>query len=217
MSLHEVGVFAYSQGFALSRDDDLFREIGFCDWTGHHHVLFKYTLPPGMAYALLLGDAKTLVDRQTRTVHDLPFEPFLSEHNQHEFHPYHQLKDDVTRWRVGVLNVNGLYRFFQHPWFCQSIVALDGRGCRELSTLPIATVNVMATNDHGQNWYHDHIHGEHDSDIWHDCCARLSNEWMDTSTFSRVTDCVSSQRPTGALAETLRSKCSYKQFKVLWK
>lgn len=103
-------------------------------------------------------DVKAGVDRQTNTVHSLPFEPFLSDHNQHEFHPYHQLRDDVTRWclqlltperwRVGVFTMNGLYRFFQDS---QSMVVLEGQGCRELSTLPIATVNVMATNDHGQN------------------------------------------------------------------
>ena len=29
----------------------------------------------------------------------------------------------------------------------------------------------MATNDHGQNWCHDHLHGK--CGIWHDCCARV--------------------------------------------
>jgi len=125
-----------------------------------------------MTYATLSEDIKAQVDRQTNTVHGLPFEPFLSDHNQHEFHPYHQLRDDVTcwcqqhltpeRWRMGVFTVNSLYRFFQYS---QSMVVLEGQGCRELSTLPIATVTVMATNDHGQNWCHDHIHSERDSDI----------------------------------------------------
>lgn len=41
-------------------------------------------------------DVKAGVDRQTNTVHSLPFEPFLSDPNQHEFHPYHQLRDDVN-------------------------------------------------------------------------------------------------------------------------
>ena len=113
--------------------------------------------------------------RQTKTVHGLPFEPFLSDHNQHEFHPYHQLRDAVTRWcqqyltperwRLGVFTVNG------QPQFSYPIVVVEGQGCREVSSLPIATVNVMATNDHGQNWCHDHLHGE--CDIWHDCCARV--------------------------------------------
>ena len=31
------------------------------------------------------------------------------------------------------------------------IVVLEGQGCSELASLPIATVNVMATNDHGRN------------------------------------------------------------------
>ena len=35
---------AYSQGFVLSLDEYISRELGFCDWTGgHHHVLFKDT------------------------------------------------------------------------------------------------------------------------------------------------------------------------------
>ena len=98
MSLHKLGLLAYSQGFALYRDEYIFQELGFCNWTGHHHVLFKYTLPPGMTYVTLSEDVKARVDGQTNTVHSLPFEPFLSDHNQHEFHPYHQLRDDVTFW-----------------------------------------------------------------------------------------------------------------------
>ena len=155
MSLHEVGLLAYSQGFAVSRDEYILRELAFCDLTGHHHVLFKYMLPLGMTYATLSEDAKTRVDRQTNTVHGLPFEPPLSDHNRHEFHPYHQLRDDVTRWCqehvtperwcVGIFTVNGLYRFFQDPWFSHPMVVLEGQEWRELSSLPIATVNVMAT------------------------------------------------------------------------
>ena len=45
MSLREVSLLVYSQGFAVSRDEYIVRELAFCDWTGHHHVLFKYTLP----------------------------------------------------------------------------------------------------------------------------------------------------------------------------
>ena len=59
------------------------------------------------------------------------------------------------------------------------MVVLEGQGCRELSTLPIATVNVMATNNHDQNCCHNHIHSGRDSDIWHYCCAEsmgLSND-----------------------------------------
>ena len=45
MSLHEVGLSVYRQGFAISRDERIVWELAFCDWTGHHHVLFKYKLP----------------------------------------------------------------------------------------------------------------------------------------------------------------------------
>ena len=181
MSLREVGLLIYSQGFAISRDEYIVWELAFCDWTGHHHVLFKYTLLLGLTYDLLSEDAQTRVDRQNKTVHGLPFEPFLSDHNRHEFHPYHQLRNDVTRWcqqyitperwRLGVFTVNGLCRLFQEPRVSYPIVVLEGQGCRELSSLPIATVNVIATNDHGRNWCHDHSHGE--GGIWHNCCARV--------------------------------------------
>ena len=40
----------------------------------------------------------------------------------------------------------------------------------ELFSLPITTVSVKATNDHGRNWCHDHSHGE--GGIWHNC-ARI--------------------------------------------
>ena len=68
MSLHKLGLLAYSQGFALSRDGYIFQELGFCNWTGHHHVLFKYTLPPGMTYVTLSEDVKAGVDRQTLSI-----------------------------------------------------------------------------------------------------------------------------------------------------
>ena len=181
MSLRELGLLVYSEGFAVSPDEYIVREPLFCDWTGHHHVLFKYTLPLGLTYDLLSADAKTRVDRQTKMVHGLPFEPFLSDHNRHEFYLYCQLRDDVTRWcqqyftperwRVCVFIVNGRYRLFQEPRFSYLIVVLEGQGCRELSSVPIATVNVMATNDHGQNWSHDHLHGERG--IWHEGCAQV--------------------------------------------
>ena len=89
MSLREVGLLVYSHGFAISREEYIIRDLAFCDWTGHHHVLFKYLLPVG-------EDAKTRVDRQTQTVHGLPFEPYVAEHNRPEFHPYHQMRDDIT-------------------------------------------------------------------------------------------------------------------------
>ena len=118
MSLREVGLLVYSQGFAIFRGEYIIRDLAFCDWMGHRHVLFKYTLPLGLTYDLLSEDAKTRMDRQTKTVHGLPFEPFLSDHNRHEFHPYHQLRDDVNRWcqqyltperwRLGVITLNGL-------------------------------------------------------------------------------------------------------------
>ena len=119
MALNQVGLLAYSQGFALSRDEYIIRELALCDWTGHHHVLFKYLLPHGVSYDQLSEKAKRRVDRQTRTVHGLPFEPSTA-YNRHEFHPYRQIQDDLTRWcqryltpqrnRVGVFTLNGLYR-----------------------------------------------------------------------------------------------------------
>ena len=48
MSLREVGLLVYSQGFAISREEYIVRELAFCDWTGHHQVLLKYLLPPGL-------------------------------------------------------------------------------------------------------------------------------------------------------------------------
>ena len=173
----------YSQGFTISRDEYIIQELAFCDWTGHHHVLFKYLLPVRVSYDQLSEDAKTRVDRQTRTVHGLPFEPYVAEHNRPEFHPYHQMRDDITRccqqyltperWRLGVFTLNGLYRLFQEPRFSYPIVVLEGQGCRDLASLPTATVNVLATNDHGRNWCTDHSHGERGSGIWHDHCARV--------------------------------------------
>ena len=44
MALNEVGLLVYSQGFCMSRDETIIRELAFCDWTGHHHALFKYLL-----------------------------------------------------------------------------------------------------------------------------------------------------------------------------
>ena len=181
ISLREVGLLVYSQGFAISRDEYIIRELAFCDWTGHHHVLFKYLLPVGVSYDQLSEEARTRVDRQTRAVHGLPFEPYTA-YNRHEFHPYHQMRDDITRWcqqyltperwRLGVFTLNGLYRMFQEPRFSYPIVVLEGQGCRDLANLPIATVNVMATNDHGRNWCMDHTDGERGSGIWHDHCAQ---------------------------------------------
>ena len=180
MALHEVGLLVYSQGFALSRDEYIIRELAFCDWTGHHHALFKYLLPPGVSYHQLSEEAQTRVDRQTKTVHGLPFEPD-TVYNRQEFHPYSQLQDDLTHWcqqyltpqrpRVGVFTLNGLYRLCQARSY--PLVVLEGQGCRDLAPLPIATVNVMAINDHGRNWCMDHTDGARGSGIWHDRCAHV--------------------------------------------
>ena len=136
MTLNEVGLLVFSQGFALSRDEYIIRELAFCDWTGHHHGLFKYLLPPGVSYNQLSEEARTRVDRQTKTVHGLPFDPFLSDHNCQDFHPYHQIQDDITRWcqqhltpqrgRLGVFTLNGLYRLFHEPRFSYPLVVLEG-------------------------------------------------------------------------------------------
>ena len=145
MALHEVGLLVYSQGFAISRDEYIIRELAFCDWTGHHHALFKYLLPKGVSYNQLSEEVKTRVDRQTKTVHGLLFEPYTA-YNRHEFHPYHQIKDDISRWcqqyltpqrgRLGVFTLNGLYRLFQEPRFSYPIVVLEGQGCRDLPIFP---------------------------------------------------------------------------------
>ena len=182
MALREVGLLVYSQGFAISRDEYIFRELAFCDWTGHHHALFKYLLPVGVSYEQLSEKARTRVDRQTRTVHGLPFEPYTA-YNRQDFHPYHQMRDDITRWcqqyltperwRLGVFTLNGLYRLFHEPPFSYPLVVLEGRGCPDLANLPIATVNVMAHNDHGRNWCMDHIHGDRGSGVWHTHCAQV--------------------------------------------
>ena len=158
MSLREVGLLVYSQGFAISRDETIIRELAFCDWTGHHHALFKYLLPKGVSYNQLSEEAKTRVDRQTRTVHGFPFEPYTA-YNRHEFHPYHQIKDDITRWcqqyltpqrgRLGVFTMNGLSRWLHELSY--PLVVLEGQGCRDLAPLPIATVNFLATNDQSRN------------------------------------------------------------------
>ena len=135
MVLNQVGLLVFSQGFALSRDEYIIRELALCDWTGHHHVLFKYLLPQGVSYDQLSEEAKRRVDRQTQTVHGLPFEP-STVYNRQEFHPYHQIKDDLTRWcqqyltpqrnRLGVLTLNGLYRLLHEPGLSYPLVVLEG-------------------------------------------------------------------------------------------
>ena len=143
MALHEVGLLVYSQGFALSRDEYIIRELAFCDWTGHHHALFKYLLPQGVSYNQLSEEAKTRVDRQTQTVHGLPFEPYTA-YNRHTFHPYHQIKDDITRWcqqyltpqrgRFGVFTMNGLSRWLHELSY--PLVVLEGQGARTWPLFP---------------------------------------------------------------------------------
>jgi len=142
--------------------------------------LFKYLLPVGVSYNHLSEEVRTRVDRQTKTVHGLPFE-LTTVYNRPVFHPYHQMRDDIThwcqqyltpkRWRLGVFTQDGLYRMFQEPRFSYPIVILDEQGCGNLATLPIATVYVMATNNHGSNWCMDDSHGNRN--IWHDQCARV--------------------------------------------
>ena len=65
-----------------------------------------------------------------------------------------------------VFTLNGPYRLSQEPRFSYPIVFLEGQGFRKLASLSIATVNVMATYDHGRNWCTDHSHGERGSGIW---------------------------------------------------
>ena len=121
MSLRDIGLLVYSQGFAISRDEYIIRELAFCDWTGHHHGLFKYLLPKGVSYNQLSETAQTRVDRQTQMVHGLPFEPYTA-YNRQDFHPYDQMKNDITRWcqqyltpdrgRIGVYTLDGLAKMF---------------------------------------------------------------------------------------------------------
>ena len=185
MALNEVGLLVFSQGFALSRDEYIIRELAFCDWTGHHHGLFKYLLPNTcyqLPYHQLSEKARTRVDRQTQTVHGLPFEPYTA-YNRQDFHPYDQMRDDITRWcqqhltpqrnRIGVHTFNGLAKMLQEPPFAYPLVVLEGQGCGDLANLPIATANVMAHHDHGRNWCEDHSHGARGSSVWHDHCAHV--------------------------------------------
>ena len=72
-----------------------------------------------------------------------------------------------------MFTLNGLYRLFQEPRFSYPLVVLEGQGCQDLANLPIATVNVMAHNDHGRNWCMDHTHKERGSGVWHDHCAHV--------------------------------------------
>ena len=58
MATRTVGLLVFSQGFALSWDEYIIRELAFCDWTGHHQVLFKYLLPTGVSYEQLSETAK---------------------------------------------------------------------------------------------------------------------------------------------------------------
>ena len=93
------------------------------------------------------------------------------------------MRDDITRWcqqyltperwRVGIFTMNGLYRLFHDPWFSHPLVVLEGQGCPDLANLPIATVNVMATNDPGRHGCMDHSDGARGSGIWHYRCARV--------------------------------------------
>ena len=140
MALREVGLLVFSQGFALSRDEYIIRELAFYDWTGHHHVLFKYLLPTGVSYEQLSETARTRVDRQTQTEHGLPFEPFLSDHNRQDLHAYHRMRDDIHRWcqryltpdrgRIGVHPLNGMYRLLQEPRFRTPSRSWKGRVAR---------------------------------------------------------------------------------------
>ena len=76
--------------------------------------------PKGVSYNQLSEEAKTRVDRQTKTVHGLPFEPFLSDYNRQDFHPYHQMRDDITRWCQQHLTPSG------DGWACsRSMVCID--------------------------------------------------------------------------------------------
>ena len=122
MALNQVGLLVYSQRFALSRDEYIIRELALCDWTGHHHVLFKYLLPQGVSYDQLSEKAKTRVDRQTQTVHGLPFEP-STVYNRHEYHPYRQIQNDLTRWCQQYLTPQTESTWGVHTQWSVSIVA----------------------------------------------------------------------------------------------
>ena len=183
MTLHQVGLLVYSQGFTLPRGGYIIRELAFCDWTGHHHGLIKYLLPEGLSYHQLSEKARTRVDRQTQTVHGLPFDPFVPVHNGQEFHDYDQMYDDITHWcqqhltpqrkRIGVHTLNGVTTLFYEPRYTYPFVVLEMQGCGDLANLPIATVNVMAHNNHGHNWCMDHSHGKRGSGVWHNHCAHV--------------------------------------------
>ena len=117
MALNDVGLLVYSQGFALSRDEYIIRELAFCDWTGHHHALFKYLLPPGMSYHQLSEKAKTRVDRQTRTVHGLPFKP-STVYNRQEFIPTIRSRTISPVGVTSTLPPNGIGSGCSHSMVC---------------------------------------------------------------------------------------------------
>ena len=135
----------------------------------------------------------------------------------------HDDDDDLLRVRAPFIATGPLCVCWQgrdSPTTCRSILWDENTLAEQCQERPVPvpsgssrfrsfpTVNVMATNDHGQNWCHDHIHGERD--IWHDCCARVcACQMMVVLTISRVTNSVPSQRPTGALAKTLRSSLGW--------
>ena len=182
MSLREVGLLVYSQGFAISRDETIIRELAFCDWTGHHHALFKYLLlracrtinyPRRPRLASIVRPGRCMACRLNRTrlttaMHSIPTirSRTISPAGVNSISPPQQ-------GRLGVFTLNGLYRWLHEPGFSYPIVVLEGQGCRDLPHLPIATVNVMATNDQGRNWCMDHTDGERGRGIWHDHCAHV--------------------------------------------
>ena len=109
-----------------------------------------------------------------RTVHSLQ-PPRLSSlrSDARRYHPLVSTAPHPQRERMGVFTLNGLYRLFQQPPFAYPLVVLEGQGCRDLASLPTATVNVLATNDQGRNWCLDHSDGARGSGVWHGHCAHV--------------------------------------------
>ena len=159
MALRKVGLLVFSQGFSLSRDEYIIRELAFCDWTGHDHVLFKYLLPAGVLYKQLFETAQTRVDRQTKTVHGLPFEPFLSDHNRQDFHAYHQTRDHIHRWCQRYLN-RGLYPQWHVSPVTRTPVFVNRRGLGRAGLPRLAQFTYRHRQCHGpQRSWPQLVHG----------------------------------------------------------
>lgn len=225
-----MGALVYANGFSLSEGRYIIRELAFCDYTGHHHALFKFLLPEGMSFDGLSKEDKKAVDRQKGAVHSLPFEPFVSKHNTDKFRPYDQITQHIVQWcqqhlsterdRLGVFAIDDLYLLLKEPPLSYPLVVLkllEPLGCPPLRKLPISTVNVFAYNDNGHNWCRDHTHATRDGRMARLLCARtsLSDERLVTFRDQSPTHCLGDQRATRPVAKTMPSRVGRGAVRIL--